>query len=252
MGLGGPNLVKGATGQVVDAESLGGARTHTEVSGVAHYAVENDAACLREAARRSCRGCRAATRRAVRATRAESAEAARESLYDLLPHDHRMSYDMHAAPALPSRWRRARRIPAAIARGEMLCGHGRIRRHAGRRHRQPARTDQGTRRRERPRFGGIVYAESAEKVAYLHRPRNRERHPDAVRAGRHGLHGRPGRRARRASSAPARSSSKRWPRRSCPRSCSRSITPRAPAITPWRGRDSIPTSSSRGRRGAWG
>ena len=32
MGLGGPNLVKGATGQTVDAESLGGARTHTAVS----------------------------------------------------------------------------------------------------------------------------------------------------------------------------------------------------------------------------
>ena len=29
MGLGGPNLVKGATGQTVDAETLGGARTHT-------------------------------------------------------------------------------------------------------------------------------------------------------------------------------------------------------------------------------
>ena len=29
MGLGGPNLVKGATGQVVDSESLGGAQLHT-------------------------------------------------------------------------------------------------------------------------------------------------------------------------------------------------------------------------------
>ena len=37
MGLGGPNLVKGATGQVVDAESLGGAHLHTAISGVAHY-----------------------------------------------------------------------------------------------------------------------------------------------------------------------------------------------------------------------
>ena len=37
MGLGGPNLVKGAIGQVIDAESLGGARLHTAVSGVAHY-----------------------------------------------------------------------------------------------------------------------------------------------------------------------------------------------------------------------
>src|SRR5690242_8934413 len=42
MGLGGPNLVKGATGQTIDAETLGGAVTHTETSGVAHYAVEDD------------------------------------------------------------------------------------------------------------------------------------------------------------------------------------------------------------------
>src|ERR1700735_1557035 len=47
MGLGGPNLVKGAVGQVVDAESLGGASLHTETSGVAHYKAKNDAECLR-------------------------------------------------------------------------------------------------------------------------------------------------------------------------------------------------------------
>ena len=46
MGLGGPNLVKGATGQTIDAETLGGAVTHTEISGVAHYAVDDDPACL--------------------------------------------------------------------------------------------------------------------------------------------------------------------------------------------------------------
>src|SRR6266540_3710777 len=46
MGLGGPNLVKGATGEVIDAETLGGAKTHTEISGVAHYAVDDDPACL--------------------------------------------------------------------------------------------------------------------------------------------------------------------------------------------------------------
>src|SRR5471032_3344386 len=46
MGLGGQNLVKGATGQTIDGETLGGAVTHTEVSGVAHYAVDDDAACL--------------------------------------------------------------------------------------------------------------------------------------------------------------------------------------------------------------
>src|SRR5437773_5787831 len=46
MGLGGPNLVKGATGQTIDAETLGGAQTHTETSGVAHYAVADDPSCL--------------------------------------------------------------------------------------------------------------------------------------------------------------------------------------------------------------
>ena len=46
MGLGGPNLVKGATGQTVDGETLGGARTHTEISAVAHYRAPDDASCL--------------------------------------------------------------------------------------------------------------------------------------------------------------------------------------------------------------
>jgi acetyl-CoA carboxylase carboxyltransferase component len=55
MGLGGPNLVKGATGQSVDGETLGGARTHTEVSGVAHYALDDDAACLAKLRWGACR-----------------------------------------------------------------------------------------------------------------------------------------------------------------------------------------------------
>ena len=46
MGLGGPNLVKGATGQIIDSEPLGGARMHTAVSGVAHYLAKDDADCL--------------------------------------------------------------------------------------------------------------------------------------------------------------------------------------------------------------
>ena len=62
MGLGGPNLVKGAVGQVVDAESLGGASLHTRVSGVAHYAAKDDAACLRSSAKR-CASCPCRRRR---------------------------------------------------------------------------------------------------------------------------------------------------------------------------------------------
>src|SRR5271157_534659 len=40
--LGGPPLVKAATGEVVSAEDLGGAEVHTKKSGVADYLAEND------------------------------------------------------------------------------------------------------------------------------------------------------------------------------------------------------------------
>ena len=44
--LGGPPLVKAATGEVVDAESLGGADVHTSISGVADHLAENDGHAL--------------------------------------------------------------------------------------------------------------------------------------------------------------------------------------------------------------
>ncbi len=44
--LGGPPLVKAATGEVVDAETLGGADVHTSISGVADHLAENDAHAL--------------------------------------------------------------------------------------------------------------------------------------------------------------------------------------------------------------
>jgi len=44
--LAGPALVKAAIGEVVDKETLGGAETHCEVSGVTDYNLPDDAACL--------------------------------------------------------------------------------------------------------------------------------------------------------------------------------------------------------------
>ena len=44
--LAGPPLVKEATGEVVDAETLGGADTHTRLSGVADYMAEDDTHAL--------------------------------------------------------------------------------------------------------------------------------------------------------------------------------------------------------------
>src|SRR5213083_1300499 len=45
--LGGPSLVKAAIGQVIDAEELGGAQTHAEVSGTVDFFEKDDPSCLK-------------------------------------------------------------------------------------------------------------------------------------------------------------------------------------------------------------
>ncbi|HLW76581.1 MAG TPA: carboxyl transferase domain-containing protein, partial [Bryobacteraceae bacterium] len=87
MGLGGPNLVKGAVGQTVDAESLGGARMHTTASGVAHYTAKDDAACL-ELIRERFR----ALPPPAESHKKDASPPAKpaEGLYDLMPTDHRL------------------------------------------------------------------------------------------------------------------------------------------------------------------
>jgi acetyl-CoA carboxylase carboxyltransferase component len=45
--LAGPSLVKAAIGQVVDAEELGGARMHSEISGTVDFCEKDDQSCLK-------------------------------------------------------------------------------------------------------------------------------------------------------------------------------------------------------------
>src|SRR5215218_1287445 len=82
MGLGGPNLVKGATGQSVDAETLGGASMHTQTSGVAHYRAKDDPDCLAQI-RRLFHHFPAAPERPQGSMPRRSADG----LYDVLPAD---------------------------------------------------------------------------------------------------------------------------------------------------------------------
>lgn len=44
----GPAVIKNASGEIVDAETLGGARTHNTVSGVSHFFCKNDADCIQK------------------------------------------------------------------------------------------------------------------------------------------------------------------------------------------------------------
>lgn len=171
MGLGGPNLVKGATGQTVDAESLGGAKTHTATSAVAHYRARDDTACLA-----SIREYIARLPRAARAP-GPAAKPKRhpKELYDLLPTDHRMSYDARAVLECLLDDGTLGEFQPEIA-PEMLCGHGAIAGHAVALIANSRGIIKG-RPGEPPKIGGIIYTESAEKVAYFIDNADRERLP---------------------------------------------------------------------------
>ncbi|MFL5506416.1 MAG: acyl-CoA carboxylase subunit beta [Gemmatimonadales bacterium] len=174
MGLGGPNLVKGATGQTIDGETLGGARTHTEISAVAHYRAANDAECLQRI--RDYVG-RLPRTGGVQHARTKSVAAARPAgdLYALLPQDHRMSYDARQVLECLLDGGKLDEFQPDVAR-EMICGHARI-------EGWPVAVIANARGiikgkpGERPRFGGIIYTESAEKVAFFIETANRERMP---------------------------------------------------------------------------
>ncbi|HXI20592.1 MAG TPA: carboxyl transferase domain-containing protein, partial [Gemmatimonadales bacterium] len=174
MGLGGPNLVKGATGQTVDADTLGGAVMHTALSGVAHYRAGNDRECItmiRGYVARLPRIC--AVQHRVMPPGPPARPVA--DLYEILPADHRMSYDVHALLACLLDGGRLEEFQADIAR-ELLCGHARI-------EGQPvavlanARSVIKGKAGQMPRIGGIFYAESAEKAAYFIETASRERIP---------------------------------------------------------------------------
>jgi len=169
MGLGGPNLVKGAVGQSVDAETLGGARMHTSVSGVAHYMARDDRDCLnliRQKVREQ------PSPKPATSTGTPPANPA-ERLYDLMPADHRLPYDMEE-------------VVRCIVDGddflefqpdyapEMLCANCRL---AGRAIGLIANRRGFLKSAEGPRIGGIVYTESARKVAYFVENANRSSVP---------------------------------------------------------------------------
>ena len=179
MGLGGPNLVKGATGQTIDGETLGGAATHTAISGVAHYAVDDDAACLakiRELVSRLPRGDGGGAPPEAQDTRADTPGHHRpvpdhidsppaDALLDLLPADHRMSYDMHDILRAITDPGSLDEFQADLAR-EMICADARVDGIAVGLIANQRGLIRG-RPGEKPRFGGIIYTESAEKTAYF-------------------------------------------------------------------------------------
>ena len=163
MGLGGANLVKGATGQTIDNETLGGAQTHNEISGVAHYKTKDEQECI-EKIRDLVSELPPIKGREVSVIDAVAPKRPAEDLYELLPPDHRQPYKMREILECIVDGGEIDEFQADFAK-EMICGTARIEgiqvgiiaNHRG--------MVQG--HDKKPRFGGIVYTESAEKTAYF-------------------------------------------------------------------------------------
>jgi 3-methylcrotonyl-CoA carboxylase beta subunit len=174
MGLGGPNLVKGAVGQIVDSETLGGALTHNEISGVAHFRAKNDEECIARL-REFVTELPPPQPLRVQIKDARGPRRPLTEIYDIIPADHRLPYDMRDvldclldsgdldefqadyAKEMITGYARIEGIPVGIIANQ----RGLVRGPAGR----------------PPKFGGIIYTDSAEKVAYFIETCNRHETP---------------------------------------------------------------------------
>jgi 3-methylcrotonyl-CoA carboxylase beta subunit len=168
MGLGGPNLVKGAIGQSTDAESLGGASMHTRISGVAHYSAKDDPDCI-ALIRKLFVDLAPAPERPVGKAPAKPADG----LYDIMPGDHRAPYEITEVLDRILDADEYQEFQPDYA-PEFLCANARLSGYpvaviANRR--GFVKTAAG------PRVGGIVYTESARKVAYFVENAERRRTP---------------------------------------------------------------------------
>ncbi len=164
MGLGGANLVKGATGQTIDNETLGGALTHNQISGVAHFRTKTETECIEKIRQLVTE---LPNKEATKVSLIEPQKPSNkpEKLYEILPEDHRAPYDMPEVLRCFLDAGELDEFQNDYAK-EMICGTARIggilvgviANSRGMAKGKPGKP---------PRFGGIVYTESAEKTAYF-------------------------------------------------------------------------------------
>jgi len=94
--LAGPSLVKAAIGQIVDAEELGGARMHSQISGTVDFFEKDDPSCLKRlrslvAILPEAKSAAAPGGRAIPRTTKPAKNP--DSVYDLISFDGRKNYD---------------------------------------------------------------------------------------------------------------------------------------------------------------
>src|SRR3954468_10156107 len=160
--LAGPSLVKAAIGQIVDAEELGGAKMHSEISGTVDFHEKDDPSCLKRL--RSLVALLPEAQASSEPPKAKASAPAKkpQSVYDLMSLDGHKPYDTRDLLAS---------IIDADSLDEYKADYGKTlvtayARIAGR----PvgivaSQRIQSRTKKEGIQMGGVIYADSADKAA---------------------------------------------------------------------------------------
>ena len=160
--LAGPSLVKAAIGQIVDAEELGGARMHSEISGTVDFFEKDDPSCLKRVRSLVALLPEAKGDGAHGVHTLPKAAKNPDSVYDLISFDGRKNYDVRDLLATIVDENSLDEYKADYGK-TLLTGYARINgRPVGivANQRVQVRT-----KKEGIQMGGVIYSESADKAA---------------------------------------------------------------------------------------
>ena len=161
--LAGPSLVKAAIGQMVDAEELGGAQMHAEVSGTVDFYEKDDLSCLKRLRSLIALLPEANDSKAFEVSK-ETAKPAKnpDAVYDLISFDGQKQYDVRQLLAS---------VVDANSLDEYKAGYGKtIVTAYARIDRRPVGIVANQRlqvrtKKEGIQMGGVIYSDSADKAA---------------------------------------------------------------------------------------
>jgi 3-methylcrotonyl-CoA carboxylase beta subunit len=161
--LAGPSLVKAAIGQIVDAEELGGAQMHAEISGTVDFYEKDDLSCLKRLRSLIALLPEANESKEVKASK-ETAKPAKspDAVYDLISFDGQKQYDVRHLLAS---------VVDANSIDEYKAGYGKtIVTAYARIDRRPVGIVANQRlqvrtKKEGIQMGGVIYSDSADKAA---------------------------------------------------------------------------------------
>ncbi len=159
--LAGPYLVKAAIGEDVDKETLGGATTQTEISGICDYKVKNDQECL-DTIRDLVDKLGSADKAGFDRTEPKLPKEKQQELYQIIPYDNTRPYNME--DLLKRLVDDSKLTFYKKNYGKtMICAYARIDGWAvgivaNNRHVTRSATGE-------MQFGGVIYSDSADKAA---------------------------------------------------------------------------------------